>query len=152
MVKNLPAMQVTCVWSLGWKDPLEEGMATRSTILVWRILMDREAWWATMGSQSQTLQKHLEKNRFIVLQFYRSEVQHEFPWAKTEVSGSLRKNLPFPACRDHLHSLSYISSSILNNSRSSLFQIAYLWLSFLPVSLLLLRTQGLHVIRLGPSR
>ena len=35
--KNLPAMQETQVWSLGWEDPLEKGMATRSSILAWRI-------------------------------------------------------------------------------------------------------------------
>ena len=38
MVKNLPAMQETWVQSLGWKDPLEKGMATHSSILAWRIL------------------------------------------------------------------------------------------------------------------
>ena len=37
MVKNLPAMQDTWVWSLGWEDPLEKGMATHSSILAWRI-------------------------------------------------------------------------------------------------------------------
>ena len=37
MVKNLPAMQEIWVQSLGWKDPLEEGMATHSSILSWRI-------------------------------------------------------------------------------------------------------------------
>ena len=37
MVKNLPAMQETWVRSLGWEDPLEEGMATHSGILAWRI-------------------------------------------------------------------------------------------------------------------
>ena len=36
MVKNLPAMQETQVLSLGREDPLEEGMATLSSILVWR--------------------------------------------------------------------------------------------------------------------
>ena len=46
MVKNLPAMQETWVQSLGWEDPLEEGMATHSSILAWRIPMDRGAWWA----------------------------------------------------------------------------------------------------------
>ena len=46
-VKNLPAVQ-TWVQSLGWEDPLEEGMATQSSILAWRIPMDREAWWATV--------------------------------------------------------------------------------------------------------
>ena len=30
------------------KNPLEEGMATHSSILAWRIPMDREAWWATV--------------------------------------------------------------------------------------------------------
>ena len=43
-VKNPPAMQETWVRSLGWKDLLEEGMATHSSILVWRIPVDREAW------------------------------------------------------------------------------------------------------------
>ena len=37
MVKNSPAMQETLVWSLGWEDPLEEGMETHSSILAWRI-------------------------------------------------------------------------------------------------------------------
>ena len=36
-VKNLPAMQETQVPSLGWEDPLEEGRATHSSILPWRI-------------------------------------------------------------------------------------------------------------------
>ena len=36
-VKNPPAMQETWVRSLGWKDPLEEGMTTHSSILAWRI-------------------------------------------------------------------------------------------------------------------
>ena len=48
MVNNLPAMPETWVQSLGWEDPLEEGMATHSSILAWRILMDRGAWWATV--------------------------------------------------------------------------------------------------------
>ena len=37
MVKNPPAVQETWVRALGWEDPLEEGMATRSSILAWRI-------------------------------------------------------------------------------------------------------------------
>ena len=37
MVKNLPAMQETQVQSLDWKDPLEEGMATHSSMLAWEI-------------------------------------------------------------------------------------------------------------------
>ena len=48
MVKNLPAMRETSVRSLGWEDPLEEGMATHPSILAWRIPMDRGAWRATV--------------------------------------------------------------------------------------------------------
>ena len=36
LVKNLPAMRETCVRSLGWEDPLEEGMATLSSTLAWK--------------------------------------------------------------------------------------------------------------------
>ena len=42
-VKNLPAMRETWIRSLGWEDPLEEGVATHSSILAWRIPMDKSA-------------------------------------------------------------------------------------------------------------
>ena len=48
MVKNPPAMRESWVRSLGWEDPLEEGMATHCSILAWRIPMDRGAWRATV--------------------------------------------------------------------------------------------------------
>ena len=48
MVKNSPAMCKTWVRTLGWEDPLEKGMVTHSTILAWRIPMDREAWRTTV--------------------------------------------------------------------------------------------------------
>ena len=47
-LKHLPAMWETWVRSLGWEDPLEEGMATHSSILAWRIPMDSGAWWAAV--------------------------------------------------------------------------------------------------------
>ena len=46
--KNPPAVWNTWVRSLGWEDPLEEGMATHSSILAWRIAMDRGAWRAAV--------------------------------------------------------------------------------------------------------
>ena len=46
LVKNQPARRETWAQSLGWEDPLEESMATPSSILAWRIPRDREAWWA----------------------------------------------------------------------------------------------------------
>ena len=52
MVKNLLAMLETRVWSLGWEDPLEEEMATYSSILAWRIPWTEEpGWLQSMGSQ-----------------------------------------------------------------------------------------------------
>ena len=47
-VKNLTAMWETWVLSLGWEDPLEEDMATHSSILAWRIPMDKGAWQVTV--------------------------------------------------------------------------------------------------------
>jgi len=37
LVKNLPAMWETWIRSLGWEDPLENGLATHSSVLAWRI-------------------------------------------------------------------------------------------------------------------
>ena len=52
MVKNPPAMQETRVRSLGWEDPLEEGMATHSSILAWRIpWTEKPNGLQSMGSQ-----------------------------------------------------------------------------------------------------
>ena len=47
-VKNPPAMQESWVQSLGWEDPLKEGMASLSSILAWKISIDRRAWRATV--------------------------------------------------------------------------------------------------------
>ena len=56
MVQNLPAMQETQVQSLGREDSLEEGMAPHSSILAWRIPIDRGAWRAIVHgfTKSQT--------------------------------------------------------------------------------------------------
>ena len=56
MIKNLPAMQETWLQSLVWEDPLEEGVATLSSILAWRIPMERGARQATVSGakKSQT--------------------------------------------------------------------------------------------------
>ena len=53
MVKNLPVMQETRVWSLGREDALEKGMATHSSILAWRIPWTEEPG----GLQSMGLQR-----------------------------------------------------------------------------------------------
>ena len=53
-VKSLPAMQETRVQSLDWKDPLEKGIATHSSILCLENPMDRGAWQATVHTESDT--------------------------------------------------------------------------------------------------
>ena len=52
-VKNLPAVQETQVWSLGWEDPVEKGMTIHSNILAWRIPWTEEPG----GLQSVGLQR-----------------------------------------------------------------------------------------------
>ena len=49
-------MQETPVQFLGQEDPLEEDMATHSSILAWKLPMDKRAWWATVHgvAKSQT--------------------------------------------------------------------------------------------------
>ena len=54
-VKNLPAVWENWVRYLGWEDPSEEGMATHSNILTWRISMDRGAWRATVHGVAKNL-------------------------------------------------------------------------------------------------
>ena len=64
-VRILPIMPETWVRSLGWEDSLEEGMATHSSILAWRIPTDRGAWQATVHGckeldMSERLSTHSE--------------------------------------------------------------------------------------------
>ena len=54
--------------SLDWKDPLKEDMATHSSILAWRIPMDRGAWWGSWGSERA---RHDEM----------TNTTHQFIWA-----------------------------------------------------------------------
>ena len=53
-VNNPPAMWEIWVQVLGWEDSLEEGMATYSSILAWRIPMDRRAWSATVHGVTES--------------------------------------------------------------------------------------------------
>ena len=64
-LKNPPAMQETPTRFLGWEDPLEEGMAIHSSILAWRIPMDRGDWWATVrGVTESDMTEHLSTHMF----------------------------------------------------------------------------------------
>ena len=68
-VKNLPATWATWVQSLGWYDPLEEGMAAHSSIRAWRIPMDRGAWQATAHGVTKS-QIQLNTAHFRVLTYF----------------------------------------------------------------------------------
>ena len=58
MVKDLPTVRETWVPSLGWKNPLEKGMATQSSILTWRIPWDsRGAWDPWRVAESDTTEQ-----------------------------------------------------------------------------------------------
>ena len=62
MVKNLPAMQETRVWFLGWEDPLEKGMATHISIFAWIMpWMEEPGGIQSMGSQSDQLSALTER-------------------------------------------------------------------------------------------
>ena len=93
VVKNLLAVQEPQeirVRSLDLEDPAKEGMATHSSILAWRIPMDRGAWWATVHwvAKSQTRLKQLSKQahnkfhqgmaKFLLKNFQWR--QHPGPW------------------------------------------------------------------------
>ena len=54
LVKNPPAIWESWVQSLSWEDHLEEGTVTNSSILAWRIPMDRGAWRATIYGVSKS--------------------------------------------------------------------------------------------------
>ena len=65
LLKNLPAMQETWVRTLGWEDPLEKGMATRSSVLA-----DAGNWRATISgiTKSQAWLSDFHFHCFILLQ------------------------------------------------------------------------------------
>ena len=67
MIKNLPVKQETWVQSLGWADPLEEGMATQSTILAWKNpWTEKPGGLQSMGSQRVRHDKVTNTFTFII--------------------------------------------------------------------------------------
>ena len=67
MVKNLPAMWETWTQPLDGEDPLEEGTATPSSILAWRIPTDKVVWWATVHAVAKL---DMTEQLSTVLMFY----------------------------------------------------------------------------------
>ena len=69
LVKNLPVMQETWIQSLGWEDPLEEGMVIHSNILAWRIPMERSlagcSAWGRKLDMTERLSTHFILNPYV---------------------------------------------------------------------------------------
>ena len=64
LVKNLPTMRETWVWSLGWEDPVKKGKATHSSILAWRIPWTKSP---SKGSQRETRQSDFHFQVYVKL-------------------------------------------------------------------------------------
>ena len=71
MVENPPAMQETQVQSLGWEDPLEEAMATYSSILAWRIS------WTEEPCGLQSISSQRVEHDFATNSFFRTIANHQ---------------------------------------------------------------------------
>ena len=70
MVKNLPAVQETGVWSLGWEDPLEKEMATHSSIHAWRFHGRRSlASYSLQGHKESDMTEQLTYLKYNDLHF-----------------------------------------------------------------------------------
>ena len=122
MVKNQPEMRETWVQSQGWEDPLEDGITTHSSILAWRIPMDRRAWWAIVHGVAKSRTWLSNEAQFSSVQFSHSvvsdslwpdELQHTRPpcpsptpgvhpsscpssrWCHPAISSSV---IPFSSC------------------------------------------------------
>ena len=78
IVENPPAMQETQVRSLGWEDPLEEEMATHSSILAWRIPWTVEPGWTMVHrvAKSQTQLKQLSTHTELSWLAFRASFLH----------------------------------------------------------------------------
>ena len=99
LVKNVPAMWENWVQSLGWEDPLEEGMATHSSILAWRIPWTEEpVRIQSTGSQSQ-MPLNVYLLRFQLLNLpspcYVFKVQHKDSMVETSIYLCMQNNQIF---------------------------------------------------------
>ena len=107
-VKNLPAMRETWVPSLSWKDPLEKGTATHSSILAWRIprtgsLACYSPWgcqdsdtteWFTHIQLSESIFFLSREMALVCVCCLLSPKVHRIPWEANEAGKACRRQLP----------------------------------------------------------
>ena len=114
MVKNLPAVWETQVWSLGWEDHLEKGMATHSSILGWRIPWTEEPGGlpgcresdTTRGTFTSVTHWNLSSSLFVSSRLWLPLSS----WEGLVCAGWLSMTAPFPTAVLHHQILSRWSS------------------------------------------
>ena len=74
---------------LGWENSLEKGMAAHSSILAWRILMDRGAWQAAYSPWRHKELDTTEQLSTLSLKYYRTEYLLALKYFQTESSSTL---------------------------------------------------------------
>ena len=91
MVNNLPAMQKMQTWPLGWEDPLDKGLATYSSILVWRI-----PWTEDLGVLQSMDHKESDMTEWLTLSLtiYTSKNAHHQKNLQTINAGKVDKKKP----------------------------------------------------------
>ena len=63
---------------LSWEDPLEEGMAIHSSILIWRIPMDRGIWWTTVHRVTKSRTQLSNQSHSTYIHIYTSHLLYPF--------------------------------------------------------------------------
>ena len=128
--KKSSAMEEMWVQSLGWKDPLEKGMATRSSTLAWRIPMDKGAWWAAVHGVSE---------------------KDTTEWLHTHTNTHTHTQAYQQFHQIHINTGYHHTFFILANLISKVFYLVLIWIYFtncccclvLKLCLILLRPRGL---------
>ena len=114
LVKNLPAMREIWVWSLGWEGSLEEGMATHSSILAWRIP------WTEQPGGLQSMGSHRIRHNWVIKHTHTHTHTQEAPtgknsgmiWTSAKMVSAMRWNTM--NCYIHTHTPSHRGHSVVS--------------------------------------
>ena len=121
-VKNLPAMQETQVWSLGWEDPLEKRVATLSSILAWKIP------WTEEPGRLQSMESQKVGHNWVTDFHLSALVMLLFTMAKINAHSATKRHYPIFLSLSQAGLLSYgmvfsLLASILEANASGRYRI-----------------------------